>query len=127
MKESVKSRLYSFITRIPLLDIKRQWDILTDSTQKDQIRGLVVFTFLFSTAYFILPFDIIPDFLLGVGYLDDLTIYAFIREVAYVGAENNSDIKKSLYTTFRSRLIYIVAAVLIIAVFLVTASYFILQ
>lgn len=126
MKDSVKSRLYSVVTRVPLLDIKRQWNILTDSTQKDQIRGLVVFTFLFSTAYFILPFDVIPDFLLGVGYLDDLTIYAFIREVAYVGAENNSNIKQSLYTTFRSRLIYIVVAVLVIAVSLIAASYFIL-
>ena len=124
VKKSIKSRLHPVITRVPLLDLKRQWNILTDSTQKDQIKGLVVFTFLFSTAYFILPFDVIPDFLLGVGYLDDLTIYAFIREVAYVGAENNLNIKESLHTILRLRVIQTIIVILLIAVFLGTVLYF---
>lgn len=126
MKKSLISNLYPFLTRIPLLDIKRQVEILRDDDQKGQIRSLVAFTFLFSTAYFLLPFDIIPDVLLGLGYLDDLAIYAFMREVAYVGSENDIGIKQSLYMTVRSKVMYIVFAILVILVLLLVSVYMIL-
>ena len=123
MLSDLISRFRPVLTRVPILDIKRQVEILTDKSQKMQIRALVVFTFLFSAGYFIFPFDIIPDVLLGLGYLDDLAIYAFIREVAYTGAENNADIRESLYMTFKSKFIYIIGSVMLLSAIFLTILY----
>ena len=42
---------------------------------------------LLSLLYFILPTDIVPDFILGLGWLDDAAVAAFIWNVL------NSEIK----------------------------------
>lgn len=126
MPSDLISRIRPILTRIPILDIKRQLEILTDESQKDQIRGLVVFTFIFSAGYFIFPFDIIPDILLGLGYLDDLAIYAFIREVAYTGAENDTNIKQSIYITIKSKFTYIVTGLILLSTVLIVSLYFLI-
>jgi uncharacterized membrane protein YkvA (DUF1232 family) len=109
------------ITRIPIFDLNRQVSILKNDNQKLSIRLLVVFTFVFSIGYFILPFDIIPDVLLGLGYLDDLAIYSFLREVAYEGAEEKYGIKKSIVKTLKSK-VFLSMILLIVALFLLFST-----
>jgi uncharacterized membrane protein YkvA (DUF1232 family) len=108
-------------TRIPIFDLNRQVSILKNDDQKLSIRLLVVFTFVFSIGYFILPFDIIPDILLGLGYLDDLAIYSFLREVAYEGAEEKYGIKKSIVKTLKSK-VFLSMILLIVALFLLFST-----
>jgi uncharacterized membrane protein YkvA (DUF1232 family) len=109
------------ITRIPIFDLNRQVSILKNDNQKLSIRLLVVFTFVFSIGYFILPFDIIPDVLLGLGYIDDLAIYSFLREVAYEGAEEKYGIKKSIVKTLKSK-VFLSMILLIVALFLLFST-----
>lgn len=73
--------------RIPIFDIKKQYEILKDEDVSGRTKKLVIFTLSFSILYFILPFDIIPDVLLGFGYLDDLAIYSILREIVYKSAK----------------------------------------
>lgn len=41
-----------------------------DTNTPTRVRGML----LAALAYFILPFDIVPDFLLGLGFTDDVTV-----------------------------------------------------
>lgn len=43
-----------------------------DSNTPFRVRG----TLLAALAYFVLPLDIIPDFILGLGFTDDITVLA---------------------------------------------------
>jgi uncharacterized membrane protein YkvA (DUF1232 family) len=54
-----------------------------DPATPARVRGVL----LGALAYFVLPFDAIPDFLAGVGYTDDLTVLA--AAIAMVGAHIN--------------------------------------
>jgi uncharacterized membrane protein YkvA (DUF1232 family) len=49
-------------------------------------------------AYFVLPVDVIPDFIAGFGFTDDATVlYAAIRSVArYVTADHRKRAKETL-------------------------------
>lgn len=117
LRSSIPSRppTREIITRIPILDLKRQASILKDDSQKLSIRLLVVFTFIFSIGYFVFPFDIIPDLLLGLGYLDDLAVYSILREVAYEGAEEKCGVKKSIINTLKSRVFLSVILIVVVS------------
>jgi uncharacterized membrane protein YkvA (DUF1232 family) len=41
-----------------------------DSATPLRVKGLL----LAALAYFIMPFDIVPDFLVGIGFTDDMTV-----------------------------------------------------
>jgi uncharacterized membrane protein YkvA (DUF1232 family) len=49
--------------------------------QKGLYRGLSTRNLVYVLAaiiYFVNPFDLVPDFLLGIGFLDDATVIAFV-------------------------------------------------
>jgi uncharacterized membrane protein YkvA (DUF1232 family) len=52
-------------------------------------------------AYFVLPVDVIPDFIIGFGYTDDATVlYAAIRSVArYVTEDHRAKARETLKRT----------------------------
>lgn len=109
----------SLKNRVPILDLKKQFDILVDDENPKSIRFLVIFTFIFSILYFIFPIDIIPDFFLGIGYLDDLSIYITLREIVYTGADSDIGVKRSIVETFRSK--FIISTIILVFVILMIA------
>jgi uncharacterized membrane protein YkvA (DUF1232 family) len=46
--------------------------------------------FLFAIAYFVIPFDIVPDFFVGIGYIDDAAVVsATVRALtAFIGDDH---------------------------------------
>jgi uncharacterized membrane protein YkvA (DUF1232 family) len=54
-------------------------------------------------AYFVLPIDIIPDFIVGFGYTDDATVlYAAIRSVSrYITDDHRARAKDALKRALR--------------------------
>lgn len=38
--------------------------------------------------YFLNPFDIVPDFLVGIGFIDDATVIAFVANAVYQELES---------------------------------------
>jgi len=57
-----------------LKNIKYFFDYLKDKEVPFFKKGLILASFL----YFILPTDIVPDFILAFGWLDDAAVAAFI-------------------------------------------------
>jgi uncharacterized membrane protein YkvA (DUF1232 family) len=59
---------------IELKSIRYFFDYLKDKEVPFFKKGLILGSFL----YFVLPTDIVPDFILAVGWLDDAAVAAFI-------------------------------------------------
>lgn len=55
-------------------NIKYFFEYIKDKQVPAFKKGLI----LISLLYFILPTDIVPDFIIGLGWLDDITVAAFI-------------------------------------------------
>ncbi|MDF2841176.1 MAG: hypothetical protein K0Q99_1948 [Clostridia bacterium] len=55
-------------------DIKYFFQYIKDKEVPFFKKGLILVSFL----YFVLPTDIVPDFILGLGWLDDAAVAAFI-------------------------------------------------
>lgn len=68
------------LARIPFAqDVVAAYYCAFDPATPFKVKGILVA----ALAYFILPFDVIPDFLLGLGFSDDLavlvTAYGLVR------------------------------------------------
>ena len=64
-------KLQQNLARIPFADeVLAAWYCATDSNTPLKVKG----TLFGALAYFILPFDIIPDVILGLGFTDDLAV-----------------------------------------------------
>jgi uncharacterized membrane protein YkvA (DUF1232 family) len=65
--------------RIPFMDeIVAVWFCARDPATPPKVKAIL----LGAVAYFVLPFDIVPDFIAGLGYGDDLAVLiAAIRAV----------------------------------------------
>ena len=64
-------KLRRVIGRVPFAeDAVAAWFCALDSETPLRVRGLL----LAALAYFVLPFDLVPDMILGIGFGDDLTV-----------------------------------------------------
>jgi uncharacterized membrane protein YkvA (DUF1232 family) len=64
-------KLQQNLARIPFADeVVAAWYCASDAKTPLKVKG----TLFAALAYFILPFDIIPDFILGLGFTDDLAV-----------------------------------------------------
>ncbi len=64
-------KLQQNFARIPFADeVLAAWYCAADSNTPLKVKG----TLFAALAYFILPFDIIPDVILGLGFTDDLAV-----------------------------------------------------
>jgi uncharacterized membrane protein YkvA (DUF1232 family) len=67
------SKLVQNLARLPFAeDAIAGWYCAFDRATPAKVKG----TLIAALAYFILPFDVIPDFLLGLGFTDDLAVLA---------------------------------------------------
>lgn len=55
-------------------------------------------TLLAALAYFVLPLDVVPDFIFGLGFSDDITVLAatLMRLRGYITDEHRADAKNAL-------------------------------
>lgn len=64
-------KLQQNLARIPFADeVMAAWYCASDTKTPLKVKG----TLFAALAYFILPFDIIPDVILGLGFTDDLAV-----------------------------------------------------
>jgi uncharacterized membrane protein YkvA (DUF1232 family) len=64
-------KLQQNLARVPFADeVLAAWFCATDTKTPLKVKG----TLFGALAYFILPFDIIPDVILGLGFTDDLAV-----------------------------------------------------
>ncbi len=73
LKDKFWKKLRETATRIPFIeDVAAAYYCALDPKTPHKVRGIL----LAALAYFILPLDAIPDFLVGFGLTDDLTVLA---------------------------------------------------
>lgn len=71
VREEFWPKIRRTLAHIPFAtDAVAAWYCAFDPATPIRVRGILIA----ALAYFILPFDIIPDFILGVGFTDDLTV-----------------------------------------------------
>jgi uncharacterized membrane protein YkvA (DUF1232 family) len=71
VKSEFWQKLSRNLARVPFAEeAVAAWYCAFDPATPLKVRG----TLLGALAYFILPFDIIPDFILGLGFTDDLAV-----------------------------------------------------
>jgi uncharacterized membrane protein YkvA (DUF1232 family) len=71
VRENFWPKLQQNLARVPFAeDALAAWYCAFDTATPFKVRG----TLLAALAYFILPIDIIPDFIVGLGFTDDLAV-----------------------------------------------------
>jgi uncharacterized membrane protein YkvA (DUF1232 family) len=71
VKQNFWPKLQQHLAHIPFAeDAVAAWYCAFDSKTPLKVRG----TLLGALAYFILPLDIVPDFIVGLGFTDDLAV-----------------------------------------------------
>ena len=74
-------KLKRVLARVPFAeDAVAAWYCAFDPRTPLRVRGLL----LAALAYFVMPFDVMPDVILGVGFTDDLTV--LMTAIALVSA-----------------------------------------
>jgi uncharacterized membrane protein YkvA (DUF1232 family) len=74
-------KLKRVLARVPFAeDAVAAWYCAFDPQTPLKVRGML----LAALAYFVLPFDVLPDFILGVGFTDDVTV--LMTAIALVSA-----------------------------------------
>jgi len=70
---------------------------LVKAYAKGEYRNIPWKTIIYAIAailYFVNPLDIIPDFIFGIGYLDDATVIAFVINAIRKDLERFSEIRR---------------------------------
>lgn len=71
VRQNFWPKLQKNLARIPFAgDVLAAWYCATDAKTPLKVKG----TLFGALAYFILPFDVIPDVILGLGFTDDLAV-----------------------------------------------------
>jgi uncharacterized membrane protein YkvA (DUF1232 family) len=71
VKQNFWPKLQQHLAHVPFAqDAVAAWYCAFDSNTPLKVRG----TLLGALAYFILPIDVIPDFIVGLGFTDDLAV-----------------------------------------------------
>jgi uncharacterized membrane protein YkvA (DUF1232 family) len=73
IKRDFWPKLKSSLARVPFAeDVVAAYYCAMDSKTPIRVKGIL----FGALAYFIMPFDVIPDFILGLGFTDDMAVIA---------------------------------------------------
>ena len=75
-EEEVKNFFEKFKNLSFINDIKLLFKMITD--KKYSLSATTYATIAGALAYVVLPFDVIPDFLPGIGFIDDAFVISFV-------------------------------------------------
>lgn len=96
------SKLRSFAAYVPFAeDLAAAFFCATDANTPLKVRG----TLLAALAYFILPTDMVPDFIAGIGFTDDLAVItaALTLVQGHVTDEHRARARETLTSNTRTR------------------------
>ena len=90
----------SLAAKVPLVrHVVAMWNAFKDPATPVPIKA----TILLAIAYFVLPFDVIPDMIAGLGYTDDAAvIFAALKAVGSMVNETHYQGADSLLAEWRS-------------------------
>lgn len=98
-REKVRQRFWRTLRRaagqLPFVeDIVASYYCALDSRTPARVRGIL----LAALAYFVLPFDMVPDFIVGIGFTDDLAVLtaAFTAVQSHVRPEHREAARRAL-------------------------------
>jgi uncharacterized membrane protein YkvA (DUF1232 family) len=87
-------KLKRVLSRVPFAeDAVAAWFCAFDPQTPLRVRGIL----LAALAYFVLPFDAVPDMILGLGFTDDLTV--LMTAIALVGAHMRPEHRRQAQQT----------------------------
>jgi uncharacterized membrane protein YkvA (DUF1232 family) len=73
VREGFWPKMLRFVSRVPFAaEALAAWYCATDPATPARVRGML----MAALAYFVVPVDLIPDILPGLGFTDDLTVLA---------------------------------------------------
>ena len=95
VEKSFWRKLARVAGRIPFAeDLVAAYYCAVDSTTPTRVRGIL----LAALAYFVLPADVIPDFITGLGFTDDATVLATTLGIvsSYIKPTHRAAARKAL-------------------------------
>jgi len=96
LSEATRERLGQLggvLTRIPGLDLARIFRAFEDDDNADTVRLLALAVVPFGLAYGAFPLDLIPDVLVPIGWIDDVTVYVLLREAVFTGHDRGTNVR----------------------------------
>ncbi len=82
------SKIKRFAARVPFMeDLVAAYYCALDPKTPIRVRGML----LAALAYFIMPLDVVPDFILGLGFTDDAAVIAIVMSLV---SRNISDVHR---------------------------------
>jgi len=97
IREEFWPKFRTFAARLPFAeDVAAAYFCATDAKTPFKVRG----TLLAALAYFIMPIDLIPDFLIFIGFTDDIAVLsaAFVLVSQHVTDEHREKARDALET-----------------------------
>lgn len=79
--------------RVPGLDLLWIVRAFEDDDNADTVRLLALAVVPFGLAYAAFPLDLVPDVLVPIGWIDDVTVYVVLREVVFVGHDRKTNVR----------------------------------
>lgn len=95
VQKGFEPKFWKVVSHIPFADsLLAGWYALTDPQTPRYIQGLLAA----ALAYFVMPLDLIPDFIIGLGFMDDAAVLAGVMKLVdrYVTLEHRAAAMKRL-------------------------------
>jgi len=105
VRKHIPKYIRILIRRLPIRDLFTLARILVSPKTPHSIRVLVPVTVVVSFIYALWPLEVLPDIILGFGWLDDYSLYAFLREVVFTGYDHNLDVEDATHYLFTVKLV----------------------
>jgi len=79
--------------RVPGLDLLQIFRAFEDTDNADTVRLLAFVVIPFGLVYAAFPLDLVPDVLVPIGWIDDVTVYVLLREAVFTGHDRGTNVR----------------------------------